>query len=535
MEQKPDIVADEPDDTAIQNDTAAYATISECLNKSKDGNYWLTAHVNWDVTDWSAISSYFGIDLCTYTITGNIYVPAGKTLRLVNGTVKGSITVNGALELSGVTVEGDINLTSTGTQAILNASGNTYANNVNVDASSGQVSPNISDGKYGAIKFSGVASNVVGGVTGGLFKSAVPAAVCAKGTYPAASKDDTFKYTVGKYTASVKNNNGKTSADYYKGSAQASKNYNLSFSVSPGLTALSVKNASTKAVVKSLVNGTDYNYYAAGGKVEISKFAAFLETLPADALVLAFELDGGGYVEFPLNVWANVTFTPSRYYKGSGTSIVFDVTDTPIEIIMDTTDTSAGTKLKSGTDYTISGGKVTIPGSFFEKLDGGNHNFFFKYKMGSQTYRLRCTVGVLVDYRVFKINDVSVTDANLATVDWYTNSGKTLKLHADGPYEKFTGVKIGDKVLPAGSYGFYMGEGGQTVVTINAGYLNTLAKGNYPVTLLFKDGEATAQFDVHYGSASPKTGDENNLVLWLAVMLLSGSAVVALIPRKKKQ
>ena len=221
-------------------------------------------------------------------------------------------------------VEGDINLTSTGTQAILNASGNTYANNVNVDASSGQVSPNISDGKYGAIKFSGVASNVVGGVTGGLFKSAVPAAVCAKGTYPAASKDDIFKYTVGKYTASVKNNNGKTSADYYKGSAQASKNYNLSFSVSPGLTALSVKNASTKAVVKSLVNGTDYNYYAAGGKVEISKFAAFLETLPADALVLAFELDGGGYVEFPLNVWANVTFTPSRYYKGSGTSIVFD-------------------------------------------------------------------------------------------------------------------------------------------------------------------------------------------------------------------
>ena len=55
------------------------------------------------------------------------------------------------------------------------------------------------------------------------------------------------------------------------------------------------------------------------------------------------------------------------------------------------------------------------------------------------------------------------------------------------------------------------------------------------MTILFKDGEATAQFDVHIGSASPKTGDESNLVLWAAVMLLSGSAVVALVPRKKKQ
>jgi len=528
-------VADEPDDTKIQNDTAAYESVSECVSKSKDGNYWLTAHVNWDVADWSAISSYFGIDLCTYSINGNITVPAGKTLRLVNGTVKGTMTVNGALELVNMVVDGDINVVSTGTQAILNASGNTFAGTVNVDASAGEVSPNISDGKYNAIKFSGSDSNVVGGVTGGVFKSAVPASVCAKGTYPAASKDETYKYTVGKYVASVKNNSGKTSADYYKGSAQASKNYNLSFSVSPGLTNLSVKNAATKATVASLTQGTDYNYYAAGGKVEISKYASFLETLPADALVLAFEMDGGGYVEFPLNVWANVTFTPSKYYKGSGTNIVFDVTDIPLDIIMDTTDTDAGTTLKAGTDYTISGNKITMPASFLEKQDGGSHNFFFKYKMGSQTYRLRCTVGILVDYRVFKINDVSVSDANTATVDWYTNSGKTLKFHVDGPYSKFAGVKIGDKTLAPGSYGFYQGDDGQTVVTINSGYLNTLAKGNYPVTLLFKDGEATAQFDVHYGSASPKTGDESNIVLWVAVMMLSGAAVVALMPKKKKQ
>ena len=73
------------------------------------------------------------------------------------------------------------------------------------------------------------------------------------------------------------------------------------------------------------------------------------------------------------------------------------------------------------------------------------------------------------------------------------------------------------------------------------GWRNSLRPKGTPQPLELKgreivmDGEATAQFDVHYGSASPKTGDENNLVLWLAVMVLSGSAVVALIPKKKKQ
>ena len=530
------MVADEPSDITIRGDEAVYESISACMTKSKDGNYWLEAHAKWDVksADWGAVD-YFGIDLCTYSITGNITVPAGEKLRLVRGVVKGNITVNGTLELDNIVVEGNINLVSTGSQALLSCTNGTEAGNITVDASSGLVSPNIADGKYNSISFSGPASNVVGGVTGGLFKYAVPTAVCAKGTYPAASKDETYKYTVGKYVASVKNNNGRKSADYYKGSAQASKNYNLSFSVSPGLLNLSVKNAATKATVASLTDDTDYNYYAAGGKVEISKYASFLENLPADALVLAFDLDGGGYVEFPLNVWANVTFTPSRYYKGSGTNIVFDVSDLPMAVIMDTTDDDPGTTLKAGSDYTISGNKITLPASFLEKLEGGSHNFFFKYSMGTQTYRLRCTVAVLVDYRVYKINDVSVTDANTATVDWYTNSGKTLTFHADGPYELFTGVKIGDTTLYAGSYSFRQGENGSTIVSINSGYLNTLAKGNYPVTLLFKDGEATAQFDVHYGSASPKTGDENNVILWLAVMMLSGSAVVALVPKKKKQ
>ena len=37
------------------------------------------------------------------------------------------------------------------------------------------------------------------------------------------------------------------------------------------------------------------------------------------------------------------------------------------------------------------------------------------------------------------------------------------------------------------------------------------------------------------GSASPRTGDESNLGLWAAFLLLSGTAVVVLVPKLRKQ
>ena len=49
---------------------------------------------------------------------------------------------------------------------------------------------------------------------------------------------------------------------------------------------------------------------------------------------------------------------------------------------------------------------------------------------------------------------------------------------------------------------------------------------------------ATASFNILAAGStsyrSPKTGDESNVALWAAVLVLSGGAVVALIPRKKK-
>ena len=52
------------------------------------------------------------------------------------------------------------------------------------------------------------------------------------------------------------------------------------------------------------------------------------------------------------------------------------------------------------------------------------------------------------------------------------------------------------------------------------------------------DGEwAATTFQVlttAQGSASPRTGDESNLGLWAAFLLLSGTAVVVLVPKLRK-
>ena len=98
---------------------------------------------------------------------------------------------------------------------------------------------------------------------------------------------------------------------------------------------------------------------------------------------------------------------------------------------------------------------------------------------------------------------------------------------------------------------------GSTVVTISAGTLEELSAGTHTVTVKFDDGQATTKLTVKNrtastdsepskptvsnptkstGSDSPQTGDNSNIGLWLALMLLSAAAVTALLisSRKKK-
>ncbi|MBR1566207.1 MAG: hypothetical protein IJ649_05535 [Oscillospiraceae bacterium] len=115
------------------------------------------------------------------------------------------------------------------------------------------------------------------------------------------------------------------------------------------------------------------------------------------------------------------------------------------------------------------------------------------------------------------------------------NSTRSLRFRSSAPISE---VYVGNIMLtdPA-DYG--VSWDGKTV-TLSFEFLNKRSAGNtYTIKVRTTDGEwAATTFQVlttAQGSASPRTGDESNLGLWAAFLLLSGTAVVVLVPKLRKQ
>jgi LPXTG-motif cell wall-anchored protein len=190
------------------------------------------------------------------------------------------------------------------------------------------------------------------------------------------------------------------------------------------------------------------------------------------------------------------------------------------------------------TAYTKNGNDYVLSTAFLNSLTPGTHYVDLWYDMGNgKTERERCTITVAKDYKVTEINGVNMyKDKNQPDVNWYQYSGKNLNFTANGDPNRFLGVKIDGKLINAGNYAVYKDTAnGTTTVGLYPGYLATLAQGKHTIAIVFSDGEATATFSVLGASASPKTGDNNHLGLWAGLLVFSGAAVVALIPKKKKQ
>ena len=102
--------------------------------------------------------------------------------------------------------------------------------------------------------------------------------------------------------------------------------------------------------------------------------------------------------------------------------------------------------------------------------------------------------------------------------------------------DKVKDVYVGQTKLTSDQY--TLSSDGKTI-TLKAAFLNTLkADTTYTLTVYGDAGQASTTFKIlSPGSAasSPKTGDESGVAIWAAVMIASGIAAAALLPRKKKQ
>ena len=121
---------------------------------------------------------------------------------------------------------------------------------------------------------------------------------------------------------------------------------------------------------------------------------------------------------------------------------------------------------------------------------------------------------------------------------WTVNSSDTLTFRADGEFRLFTGVEVDDMTVDPSNY---TAVSGSTIVTLRTEYLKTLATGKHKLTVTFRNGSASANFDIQAApkkpasNGSPKTGDDSHFMVWTVLLLASAVGIVALIIGSKKK
>ena len=138
-------------------------------------------------------------------------------------------------------------------------------------------------------------------------------------------------------------------------------------------------------------------------------------------------------------------------------------------------------------------------------------------------------------YETAEIPVVSYEITHGADSDWTVGTNGELVFRANGEFAKFVGVEIdGQTVDPKN----YTAVAGSTVITLKADYLDTLSVGEHTIKVVYQDGSASTNFEVQSKAASsdtPQTGDNSNLLLWIALMFVSGSALILTFGFSKKR
>ena len=138
---------------------------------------------------------------------------------------------------------------------------------------------------------------------------------------------------------------------------------------------------------------------------------------------------------------------------------------------------------------------------------------------------------------------------------WTQNSDGTLTFRANGDFSKFTGVKVDGTLIDAKNYTV---KSGSTIITLKADYLKTLSVGAHNLTVVYTDGECSTNFEVKQAASeqtkpterdksdtttptggkdttSPQTGDNGNMLLWVALLFVSGAGVLGTTVYSKKK
>lgn len=115
---------------------------------------------------------------------------------------------------------------------------------------------------------------------------------------------------------------------------------------------------------------------------------------------------------------------------------------------------------------------------------------------------------------------------------WTEDSDHNITFVVNGLFSKFVGIKVDGKDVDKTNY---EAKAGSTIITLKASYLDTLAVGEHTISVVYTDGSTDGTFDVHAKTNSPATGDNSHMFLWIALLFISGGAVITLTVVERKR
>lgn len=116
---------------------------------------------------------------------------------------------------------------------------------------------------------------------------------------------------------------------------------------------------------------------------------------------------------------------------------------------------------------------------------------------------------------------------------------KELTFKSNAAFSDFIRAQLDGKTLEENNYTV---KEGSTVVTLKADYVDTLSVGEHTIGIVSESGTATTTFTVNAKAVadndtkSPQTGDNSYMALWIALLFVSGGALIVtgIYSRKKK-
>ncbi|MDO4937973.1 MAG: polymer-forming cytoskeletal protein, partial [Sutterellaceae bacterium] len=243
--------------------------------------------------------------------------------------------------------------------------------------------------------------------------------------------------------------------------------------------------------------------------------SSYMDTLTPGAQIIGLWYDNLP-IMYQITVKAAVTVVPTddnkdaKWYYGDGV-LKFDVSEK-------LTGVSVDNSVIDSKNYSVNDdGILTLKAAFLKTLAYGEHSLTVSTAYGSASTKFTTAPSV-----------VAKNGSN------HTKGGSTDLVFTSS--DAVTEVYVGSKKLDSAIYP--LSSDGKTI-TLKAAFLNTLkADTTYTLTVKGNAGTASTTFKIlspGSAAANPKTGDESNIALWAVVLVLSGAAAAALMPKKKKQ